>query len=112
MEELSNSIIANIVIITGIIAGYRAAFGAQQAEFTDVAIKLFNVRSRFKPAVNVATSIGVALCIGGVLALYSSWEVLPIAAIAGLYASTKAAQVHDEKKPAESGTTAVIRPLK
>lgn len=97
MAELSDSTIAQFVIMAGLIAAYRSAFGAQQEQFTEVVVKALAVKSRYKPAVNVLTSIAVALCIGLVLALHSTWQVVPIAAIAGLYASTKAAAVHDEK---------------
>ena len=99
MADLSNEVIAQFVIIAGIVAAYREAFGLQQSEFTEVVVKAFAVKSRYKPAANVATSVLVAIAIGAVIAhAAGAWEVLPISAIAGLYASTKAAAVHDEKK--------------
>lgn len=107
MTEFSDETIAQFVILAGLIAAYRSAFGAQQEQFTEVVIKAFNVKSRYKGAVNVATSIAVSIAIGSVLAIFSNWLVIPIAAIAGLYASTKAAEVHDAKKPVDVPPTPV-----
>jgi len=102
MEDLSTGMIADIVIIAGIIAAYGKAFGAEHEWFAEVVIKSFGLRSRYKPAANVLTSVTVSLLIGTVLALHAdNWFIVPLAGIAGLYTSRKAAEVHDTKKAAE-----------
>ena len=101
MAELSDNLISLIAVVTLVIAAYQGAFGPRQAELSEVVIKAFGVKSRYKPAVNALTSVAVALIVGGVLAMEAGWKVLPIAALAGLLASTKAAEVHDAKKATE-----------
>jgi len=110
MEDISNSLVAQIGFIVLAIAAYSEAFGARQAEITEAVIQGFRVQKRFKPGINIVTSVLVASIIGSVLAIYASWQVIPIAALAGLMASTKAAEVHDAKtigkkeaSPAETG---------
>jgi len=98
MEDISNSLISFVAVVGLVIAAYQGAFGARQAEISEVVIKALDVKSRYKPAVNAVTSVLVALVVGGVLAMEAGWKVLPIAALAGLLASTKAAEAHDAKK--------------
>lgn len=107
MEEISNSLVAQIGFIVLAIAAYSEAFGARQSEITEAVVQGFKVQKRYKPAVNILTSVGVATVIGSVLAIYANWQVIPIAALAGLMASTKAAEVHDAKKPVDVPPTPV-----
>lgn len=103
MDEITNAITNNIGILALLAVTYGEAFGGKQSEITNAVIKAFGVKSRYKPAVNMLASIAVAALIGAVLAIYSTWSVVPLMAIAGLLAGTKAAQVHDTKNvpPAE-----------
>lgn len=104
MEDISNSLISFVAVVGLVIAAYQGAFGTRQAEISEVVIKAFDVKSRYKPAVNMATSIVVSLAVGGVLAMEAGWRVLPIAALAGFLASMKAAEAHDAKKAEKEPT--------
>ena len=114
MEDISNSLVAQIGFIVLAIAAYSEAFGARQAEITEAVIQGFKVPKRFKPGINIVTSVLIATVIGSVLAIYASWQVIPIAALAGLMASTKAAEVHDAKTVAkrepETGDASIAPP--
>lgn len=98
MDELANLLTSQFVIIVALVAGYQSAFGPRQTEITEAVIQAFSVPKRYKPLVNIVASVVVATLIGLVLAVYTNWQVIPIAAIAGLLASTKAAEVHDAQK--------------
>lgn len=97
MDEITSAITNNIGILALLAVTYGEAFGPKQVEINNAVIKGFSVRSRYRPAANMVTSIVVAATIGAVLAMYSTWEVIPLMGLAGLLAGTKAAQVHDEK---------------
>ena len=114
MDEMITQLIAVLGTIALIAVTYAETFGARQTEITEAVVSAFNVRKRYKPVVNVATSVVVAGAIGGVLWIFSTWEVIPVMLLAGLLASTKAATVHDDKKAdvtiVETGD-ATIEPL-
>lgn len=108
MDAISDNLIAYFGILVLVIAAYRDAFGDAHVQFTDAIIKALRVPSRYKPLANMATSVTVALLVGGVLALSAGWEVLPVAALVGLFASARAATIHDaanEAKPPKTDGT-------
>ena len=114
MDEMITQLIAVLGTIALIAVTYAETFGARQTEITEAVVNAFNVRKRYKPVVNVATSVAVAGAIGGVLWIFSTWEVIPVMLLAGLLASTKAATVHDDKKTddhtAETGDNTLEAP--
>lgn len=102
MDEAIQNILNNLGIIGLLAVTFGETFGPRQAQISEAVIRAAKVKSAYKPAVNIVTSIIIATLLGGLLAIYAGWEAIPIMALSGLLAGTKAAEVHDAKKtPAE-----------
>ncbi len=98
MEQAIQGMLNSIGIIGLLAITFGETFGPRQAQITEAVIRSMKVKSHMKPAANIITSIVIGLLIGGLLAIFSGWVAIPIMAMAGLLAGTKAAEVHDAKK--------------
>lgn len=98
MDEAIQNILNNLGIIGLLAVTFGETFGPRQTQISEAVIRAGKVKSAYKPAVNIVTSIIIAVMLGGVLAIYAGWQSIPIMALAGLLSGTKAADVHDARK--------------
>ena len=96
MEDSVALLLAAIAVIVGASVTYAKTIGPYQEVLTQVAVESFNVKRRFKKAVN----LGVGLLLASVVTVVAAYAigdpiVIPAGIIAGLFASAEAQRVHD-----------------
>lgn len=97
MDDTTIGAITNAIAVLGLLSiTYGKFIGKRQTKLVQAIIDGMRVKSRYRPAVNFATGVVLALALSVFLAVWlGNWEILAIGVVAGVFASEEAADVHD-----------------
>jgi hypothetical protein len=98
MDDTTIGAITNALAVLGLLSiTYGKFIGPRQTRLVQAVIDGKQIESRYRPAVNFVTGVGLAVALSAFLAVWlGSWEVLIIGVVAGVFASEEAASTHDD----------------
>lgn len=97
MDDTTIGAITNAISVLGLLSiTYGKFIGKRQTNLVQAIIDGMQVKSRYRPAVNFITGVGIAIALSLFLAVWlDNWNILVIGIVAGMFASEEAADVHD-----------------